>query len=160
MQYKTVHDMTTADQAQLYAVCSQPFRRLYTPQRRIQATEMRCYCKILHIPYKDHVTNEEVRAKIQQAIGPHEKLLTIVKRRKLQWYGHVSLHQAWPRPACKAQWKGEEDKADRVRGGRQHQGMDRPGVRQIPEGSGEQAKKEETGCEIICGDPTTLTVEG
>ena len=40
--------------------------------------------------YKDHVTNEEVRAKIQQAIGPHEDLLTIVKRRKLQWYGHVS----------------------------------------------------------------------
>ena len=51
---------------------------------------MRCYRKILHISYKDHVTNEEVRAKIQQAIGPHDDLLTIVKRRKLQWYGHVS----------------------------------------------------------------------
>ena len=50
---------------------------------------MRCYRKILHISYKDHVTNEEVRAKIQQATGPHEDL-TIVKRRKLQWYGHVS----------------------------------------------------------------------
>ena len=59
-------------------------------QRRIQAMEIRCYRKILHISYKDHVTNEEVRAKIQQAIGPHEDLLTIVKRRKLQWYGHVS----------------------------------------------------------------------
>ena len=51
--------------------------------------EMRCYRKILHISYKDHVTNEEVRAKIQQAIGPHEDLTTI-KRRKLQWHGHVS----------------------------------------------------------------------
>ena len=59
-------------------------------KRRIQAMEMRCYRKILHISYKDHVTNEEVRAMIQQAIGPHEDLLTIVKRRKLQWYGHVS----------------------------------------------------------------------
>ena len=58
--------------------------------RRIQAMEMRCYHKILHISYKDHVTNEEVCAKIQQAIGPHEDLLTIIKRRKLQWYGHVS----------------------------------------------------------------------
>ena len=29
-------------------------------------------------------------AKIQQALGPHEELLTIVKRRKLQWCGHVS----------------------------------------------------------------------
>ena len=59
-------------------------------QRRIQAMEMRCYRKILHISYKDHVTNEEVRAKIQHAIGPHEDLLTTVKRRRLQWYGHVS----------------------------------------------------------------------
>ena len=52
--------------------------------------QIRCYRKILHTSYKDHVTNEEVRVKIQQAIGPHEDLLTIVKRRKLQWYGHVS----------------------------------------------------------------------
>ena len=51
--------------------------------------EMRCYRKILHISYKDHVTKEEVRAKIQQAIGPHEDPLTIVKRNQLQWYGHV-----------------------------------------------------------------------
>ena len=51
--------------------------------------EMRCYRKILYISYKDHVTDDEVRAKIQQAIGPHKDLLTIVKRRKLQWFGHV-----------------------------------------------------------------------
>ena len=71
-------------------------------QRRIQALEMSCYRKILHISHKDHDTNEEVRAEIQQAIGRHEDLLTIVKRRKLQWYGHVS-HQVWPKPSCKAQ---------------------------------------------------------
>ena len=59
-------------------------------QRRIQAMEMRCYRKILHISYKDHVTNEEVLAKIQQATGPHEDLLTTIKISKLQWYGHVS----------------------------------------------------------------------
>ena len=52
--------------------------------------EMRCYSKILRISNKYHVTNEEGRAKIQQAIGPHEDLLTTVKKRKLQWYGHVS----------------------------------------------------------------------
>ena len=54
-------------------------------QGRIQAMEMRCYRKILCISYKDHVTNKEVRAKIQQSIGPHEDLLMIAKRRKLQW---------------------------------------------------------------------------
>ena len=52
--------------------------------------EMRCYSKILRISYKCHVTNEEVCAKTQQAIEPHEGLLTIVKRRRLKWYGHVS----------------------------------------------------------------------
>ena len=44
--------------------------------------------------------------------------------------------------------------------GRQHQGMDGPGVRQVPEGSGEQEKMEKTGCKIICGAPTTLAVKG
>ena len=39
--------------------------------------------------------------------------------------------------------------------------MDRPGVRQVPEGSGEQGKKKKkTGCKIICGAPTTLAVKG
>ena len=39
--------------------------------------------EVLRISYKDRVTNEEDRAMIQQAIGPHEDLLTIVKRRKV-----------------------------------------------------------------------------
>ena len=43
---------------------------------------------------------------------------------------------------------------------RQHQRMDRPGVRQVPEGSGEKRKMEENGCEIICGALTTLVVKG
>ena len=38
--------------------------------------------------------------------------------------------------------------------------MDRPGVRQVPEGSGEQVKMEKTGCKIICGAPTTLVAKG
>ena len=38
--------------------------------------------------------------------------------------------------------------------------MDRPTVHQVPEGSGEQRKLEETGCEIICAAPTTLVVKG
>ena len=51
---------------------------------------MRCYRRILNISYKDHVTNEEVSNKIKGAIGPYEDLLSIVKKRKLKWYGHVS----------------------------------------------------------------------
>ena len=37
-------------------------------QRRIQAMEMRSYRRILSISYKDHVTREKARAKIQHAI--------------------------------------------------------------------------------------------
>ena len=50
---------------------------------------MRCYHKIQHISYKDHVTNEEVFAKIQQTIGLHEDL-TIANSSKLKGCGHVS----------------------------------------------------------------------
>ena len=52
--------------------------------------EMRCYRKISCISYKDHVTNEEVRAKIHQAVRLHRDHLTIIKKRKLKWYEHVS----------------------------------------------------------------------
>ena len=63
------------------------------------AMEMRCYRKIVHISYKDHVTKEEVRAKIQQATGPHEDL-TIVKSSGMVM---SPVHQVWPKPSCKAQ---------------------------------------------------------
>ena len=43
---------------------------------------------------------------------------------------------------------------------RQHQEMDRPGVREVPEGRGEQGKMEETGCDVICGAPTTNADKG
>ena len=75
-------------------------------QRRIQAIAMRCYRKMLHISYKDHVTNEQVRVKIQQAIGPHEDLLTIVKRRKMQWYGHVSCSSGLAKTILQGTVKG------------------------------------------------------
>ena len=69
--------------------------------------EMRCYRKILRISDKDHNTNEEVRAKIQQAIGPHEDPLTIAKRRKLQWYGHVSRSSGLAKSILQGTVKGE-----------------------------------------------------
>ena len=42
------------------------------------------------LPRVFDVTNEKVRAKIKQAIGPHEDLIIIVNRRKVRWCGHVS----------------------------------------------------------------------
>ena len=59
-------------------------------ERRIQALEMRCFRILLGISYRDHITNEEVKARIGNAIGLYEDLLTAVKRPKLKWYGHVT----------------------------------------------------------------------
>ena len=42
----------------------------------------------MNISYKDQVTNEEVRNRIQNAVGLHDDLLTMVKKRKR--YGHIS----------------------------------------------------------------------
>ena len=44
--------------------------------------------------------------------------------------------------------------------GRKRKGMDRPGVRQVPEANGEGRKTEETGCEVICGAQATPVVKG
>ena len=59
-------------------------------EKRMQAFEMRCYRRLLNILYKDHVTNGEVRRKIQAAIREYKELLTLVKKWKLRWFGHVS----------------------------------------------------------------------
>ena len=122
--------------------------------------EMTYYRQILRISYKDHVTNEEVRAKIQQAIGPHEDLLTVVKRRKLQWYGHVSRSSGLVETTLQGTVKGGR------RRGRQRKRWED----YVREWTGlefaeskravENRQMEETGCEIICGVPTTLAVKG
>ena len=128
-------------------------------QRRIPAKEMRCFRKILRISCKDNVTNEEVCAKIQQANGPHEDLLTIVKRRKLQWYGHVSCSSGLAKPILQGRVK------ERRRQGRQKRrwednirewtGLEFAKSQRAVEN---RRKMEETGCEVICGAPTNLAV--
>ena len=56
--------------------------------------------------------------------------------------------------------RGKKTRQTEEEVGRQHQGMDRPGAQQVPEGSGEQGKIEKTGCKIIWGAPITLMVKG
>ena len=59
-------------------------------ERRTQALVMTCYRRLLNIFYKDDVTKEEIRNRIQNAIGVHYDLLTMVRKSKLRWYGHIS----------------------------------------------------------------------
>ena len=84
---------------------------------------MRCYRRLLNIAYKDHVTNEEVRNRIQNAIGVHDNLLhvtneevrnriqnaillTMVKKRKLRWYGHISRSSGMAKTILQGTEKG------------------------------------------------------
>ena len=56
--------------------------------------------------------------------------------------------------------RGKKTRQTEEEVGRQHQEMDRLGVQQVPEGSGEQGQLEKTGCEMICGAPTTHAIRG
>ena len=65
-----------------------------------------------------------------------------------------------PNHLAKYSERGKKTRQAEEKVGRQHQGMYRPGVRQIPQGSGEEGKMEKTDCKFICGAPTTLAVKG
>ena len=66
----------------------------------------------VNILYKDHVTNEEVRRKIQVAIGEYDELLTLIKKRKLRWFGHVSRSSGLAKTILQGTVKGQR-KGDR-----------------------------------------------
>ena len=104
---------------------------------------------------KDLFINEEVRAKIQQAVGPHGDLLTIVKRCKLEWYGRVSRSLSLAKTILQGT----------VKGGRRHGRQRKRWEDNIREWTGlefgkSQRAVEKTGCKTICGAPTTLAVKG
>ena len=69
-------------------------------ERRIQALEMRCYRRLLNI------SNEEVRNGIQKAIGVHDDLLTMIKKRILRWYGHISRSPGMAKKILQGTMKG------------------------------------------------------
>ena len=100
--------------------------------------EMRCYRKVLRISYKDHVTNEEVRAKIQQAIGPHEDP---PDHRKETLTEVVWSCLPFTRSG-KVQSKGEKDKADRKRGGKTTSGNGQTWILPNPRGQCRKQKIE------------------
>ena len=87
-------------------------------EERLQAFEMRCYRRLLNISYKDHVTNEEVRKKIQTVIGEYDELLTLVKKRKLWWFDHVSRYPGLAKTILQGTVKGKEKEAHGRSGGK------------------------------------------
>ena len=104
-------------------------------EKRTQAFEMRCYRRLLNISYKDHVTNEEVRRKIQakRSLENIVELLTLVKKRKLRWFGHVSSAVFWfskDNPTGHSERKKKKRQIEEEVG-RQYQRMCRNGLCQL-----------------------------
>ena len=95
-----------------------------------------------------------------QATGPHEDLLMIVKRdtncRGMVLFPFIRSGQ---NHLARHSERGMKTRQTEVEVGRQYQGMDGPGVQQVPQGNGEQGKMEKTACKIICCAQTTLTVK-
>ena len=131
-------------------------------KRRIQVTETRCHHKILQHLAQRPCYQRGSLCQIQKAIGPHKDLLTIVKRCKLQWYGHVSHSSGLAKTIFQGTVKGERRQVrhrkrweDNIR---EWRGLEFAKSKRATENR-KNEKKEEIGCEIICGVPVTLVVK-
>ena len=112
------------------------------------------------------MTNEEVRNRIQNAIGVHDDLLTMVKKRKLRWYGHISRSSGMAKTILQGTVKGE-----RRRG--RHKKRWEDNIKEwtgMGFGDSLRAAEDREGwegivlerycCNVICGALTTSKVRG
>ena len=104
--------------------------------------------------------NKEVRAKIQQAIGPHEDLLTIVKKRKLQWYGHVSRSSGLAETILQGTVKGRRRQDRQGRDGKTTSGNGQAWNSPSPRWQWRTGKNGENWLQKHLWCPTTLAVKG
>ena len=112
--------------------------------------------KNLNTSYKDHVTNEEDRSRTQDAAVVHDDLLTIVKKCKLRWSGHISRSSCMAKTVLQGPVKGARSRGTTKT--RQHQRMNRNRGWKFPEGSERQGKFERYCCNVNCNSPTTTKV--
>ena len=119
---------------------------------------MRCYRRLLNISYKDHVLNEEVRRKIQAAIGEYDELLNLVKKRKLRWFGHVSRSSGLAKTILQGTVKGQRkrDRQKKRTGGKTISKSGQEWTMSAQLRRLKHDKMERGCCELICGAPTTF----
>ena len=139
-----------------------PSQQSSKEENNLRAMEMRCYRKILHISYKDHNYYQR-ESPCQDPAGNQTTRRPPDHRKEMQtavvWTCLLFIRFGQNHLAGHSE-RGKKTRQTEEEVGRQHHGMDRPGVCQVPEGSGEKGKMEETGCEIISGAPMTLTIKG
>ena len=92
--------------------------------------------------------------------APNKHLLTITKRHKLKWHGHVSCSSGLAKTILQGTVKGGRRQCRQTKGWedsiREWTGLEST----TAVGSGELRKMEETGCEIVCDAQTTCVFWG
>ena len=66
-----------------------------------------------------------------QAIGEYDELLTLVKKRKLRWVGHVSMSSGLAKTILQGTVKGKKKRQTEEEVGRQYRRVDRNGLCQL-----------------------------
>ena len=115
---------------------------------------MRCFRRLLGISYRDRVTNEEVRNRIRQAIGPFEDLTT-VKKHKLRWYGHITRSTGLAKMTLQGTVQGGRRKGRKKKRWEDNV-TDWTGLKVgwSPSKGWKWRRRENSGCPIILGAPT------
>ena len=103
------------------------------------------------------MTNEEVRNRIRNAIGVHDDLLTMVKKQKLRWYGHISRSSGMAKIFLQGTVKGARRRSRQKKRWKDN-------IKEWTEmGFGDSLRAVEVEryfCNVICGAPTTSKVKG
>ena len=84
--------------------------------RSLVISVLLCACEswtLLGISYRDHITNNAVKDRIRQAIGPYDDIVTTVRKRKLKWFGHVSRSSGLAKTILQGTVQGGEEGADK-----------------------------------------------
>ena len=114
-------------------------------KKRTETFGMRCYQKLLNTSCNHHGNNEDVRRKIQSAIGKHVEVLTLVKKRNLRCFlAHLKvfllskttlqLLNSYVKTILRGRVKGKrtkKTKKQKIRKGRQKKLKTRPGGKRL-----------------------------
>ena len=110
---------TTAALARLKTIWSDKHISLSSKIRLMRSlviSVLLCACEswtLLGISYRDHITNNAVKDRIRQAIGPYDDIVTTVRKRKLKWFGHVSRSSGLAKTILQGTVQGGEEGADK-----------------------------------------------
>ena len=104
------------------------------------------------------MSNEEVRNRIQNAIGANDNLLPMVKKRKRRWYGHISRSSGMAKTVLQGTMKGT-----RRRGRQKKIWKDNNVIKELTVmefGDSLWVAEDRARFNVICGAQTTIKVKG